>query len=336
MKKLMMMVLGLMCAVGMAGMAVAGNIDSPGPPSGGSGMYTLQQVYNYLSAGTVPTIPGSFQEPSAGPGSTMKTTKEIVAAIATPFAQVSGPATADVKKDVKFFSTASGSWGVQTGTAPGAAAFGAWQSKSVMTVYQATTDGFVVALCTRQGGAPIYVWADTFDPPTTVRAVFEDYENTPYNQGTLTVPIAVGEYWKAGSGVYKLWWRPLCLGSDCPTPTPTPTMPPQLVQIGAMWVAKGTNSPGTFSGIWNAASDWSNDLVWLGYNDWRLPDSSELAAICAARASLEGYTADWTWGRYNNGGVQTADAENFGGSPECAYYMKSMLETHPARAVRIR
>ena len=115
MKKLIMMVLGLMVAVGMAGMAIAGNIDSPGAPSAGSGMYTLQQVYDYMTAGTVPTIPGSFQEPSTGPGSTMKTTNQIVQAVATPFAQANGPAAADVKDGVKFFSTASGNWGVKTG-----------------------------------------------------------------------------------------------------------------------------------------------------------------------------------------------------------------------------
>ena len=138
MKKLMTMVLGLMVAVGMAGMAIAGNIDSPGAPSAGSGMYTLQQVYDYLNAGTVPTIPGSFQEPSAGPGSTMKTTKEIVAAVATPFAQVNGPAAADVKKDVKFFSTASGSWGVKTGTLSG----GGMAATGQTTSYQTGDDGY--------------------------------------------------------------------------------------------------------------------------------------------------------------------------------------------------
>ena len=115
MKKLMTIVLGMMVAVGMAGMAIAGSIDSPGPPSSGSGMYTLQQVYNYLSAGTTATIPGSFQEPSAGPGSTMKTTKQIYEAVATPFPQCDATA-ADVKTGKKFFCTVAGNWGVKTGT----------------------------------------------------------------------------------------------------------------------------------------------------------------------------------------------------------------------------
>jgi len=108
-------VLSVVVASSLCGMAIAGSLDSSGAPSAGSGMYTLQQVYDYLYAGTVPTIPGSFQEPSASPGSTMKTTKQIVEAIATPFAGCSaGPE--DVREGETFFSTQQGSWGVQTGT----------------------------------------------------------------------------------------------------------------------------------------------------------------------------------------------------------------------------
>jgi len=115
MNRLMMVVLGLMCAVGMAGVAMAGNIDSPGDPSAGSGMYTLEQIYQYLSAGTPATISESFQEPTTGPGSTMYTTKQIYEAVATLFPQCDATA-ADVKEGVVFFCTNPGSWGVQTGT----------------------------------------------------------------------------------------------------------------------------------------------------------------------------------------------------------------------------
>ena len=141
MKKLMTIVLGMMVAVGMAGMAIAGSIDSPGPPSSGSGMYTLQQVYNYLSAGTTATIPGSFQEPSAGPGSTMKTTTEIVAAVATPFAQANATA-ADVKSGVTFFSTKASGWGVRSGDAAGTE-WGEWVVQTEDVDRTATTNGIV-------------------------------------------------------------------------------------------------------------------------------------------------------------------------------------------------
>ena len=115
MKKLMTIVLGLMCAVGMAGMAIAGNIDSPGPPSGGSGMYTLLNLYDYLTSGTALTVQTSFQEPGAGPGSTMKSTKQIGDDVKALFVQCDAT-NADVKTGKKFFSTVGGSWGVRTGT----------------------------------------------------------------------------------------------------------------------------------------------------------------------------------------------------------------------------
>jgi hypothetical protein len=106
---------GLICAVGMAGSAMAGSLDSPGPSSEGSGMPTLKQVYEYLTVGSPVTIAGSFEGPTAGPGSTMYTTKQIYEAVATPFPQCDATVS-DVKAGKKFFSTQSGSWGVQTGT----------------------------------------------------------------------------------------------------------------------------------------------------------------------------------------------------------------------------
>ncbi|MCX6356173.1 MAG: hypothetical protein NTZ78_14920 [Candidatus Aureabacteria bacterium] len=57
MKRLMTVAFGLMFTVGMIGMAVAGSLDSPGAPSGGSGMYTLQNLYDYLTSGTALTVP---------------------------------------------------------------------------------------------------------------------------------------------------------------------------------------------------------------------------------------------------------------------------------------
>lgn len=114
MKRLMMAVLGLTC---MAGVAVAGSIDSPGAPgSAASKMPAISDIYTYLTTGTpVPTPSTSFTEPSAGPGSTGHTLTEVYAAVATPFPQCDA-AVADVKSGKKFFCTQAGSWGVRTGT----------------------------------------------------------------------------------------------------------------------------------------------------------------------------------------------------------------------------
>ncbi|MCX6354636.1 MAG: hypothetical protein NTZ78_07005 [Candidatus Aureabacteria bacterium] len=115
MKKLITAAFGLLFAVCVSYTAVAGSLDSPGAPSAGSGMYTLQNLYDYLTSGTALTVQASFQEPTSAPGATMKTTKEIGDAIKDKFNLC--VATADnVEQGVTFFCTQSGSWGVQTGT----------------------------------------------------------------------------------------------------------------------------------------------------------------------------------------------------------------------------
>ncbi|MCX6354638.1 MAG: hypothetical protein NTZ78_07015 [Candidatus Aureabacteria bacterium] len=116
MKKLITAALSLVCMVGLGGFAVAGSLGSPGYPSAGSGMYTLQNLYDYLTSGTALTVQTGFQEPTLAPGSTMKTTKEIGDAIKEMLDQ--GTVTADeVKAGERFFCTQPGNWGIRTGTA---------------------------------------------------------------------------------------------------------------------------------------------------------------------------------------------------------------------------
>ncbi|MCX6353728.1 MAG: hypothetical protein NTZ78_02345 [Candidatus Aureabacteria bacterium] len=110
-----MVALSVIFAVGLSGIAVAGSINSSGAPSSGSGMYTLTQIYDYLNSGTDATPLPGFQEPVEAPAPTMKTTKQIFEDIKAKFAECD-TTIADVKMGKKFFSTVSGSWGVQTGT----------------------------------------------------------------------------------------------------------------------------------------------------------------------------------------------------------------------------
>ncbi|MCX6353784.1 MAG: hypothetical protein NTZ78_02630 [Candidatus Aureabacteria bacterium] len=116
MKKLITVALSLMLMVGLSCVAIAGSIEPSGPPTAGSGMYTLQNLYDYLTSGAALTVQSSFEEPSAAPTTgTMKTTKEIGDAIAGKFSQCN--VTADnVELGKTFFCTQPGSWGVQTGT----------------------------------------------------------------------------------------------------------------------------------------------------------------------------------------------------------------------------
>ncbi|MCX6355151.1 MAG: hypothetical protein NTZ78_09650 [Candidatus Aureabacteria bacterium] len=91
------------------------SMEPSGLPSAGSGMHTLQQIYDYLNSGIKTTPAPSFREPVAGPGPTMKTLEEIYQDIQAKFDQC--PATAaNVDSGVKFFCTRPESWGVQTGT----------------------------------------------------------------------------------------------------------------------------------------------------------------------------------------------------------------------------
>lgn len=115
MTKCVVLAMGMAIVWGLSQPVIAGDIESPGFPSEGSGMYTLEQVYGYLNSGTIAPTPGPFQNPSAGPGPTMKTLKQIYEDIKGKFDQC-GATASDVMAGKKFFCTQSGSWGVQTGT----------------------------------------------------------------------------------------------------------------------------------------------------------------------------------------------------------------------------
>ncbi len=95
--------------------AMAGNLDSPGLPSAGSGMYTLQGLYDYLLSGVTPSLSGVFLEPSAGPGSTGKTTKEIYDGISAAF-NAADATPNKVLSGSTFFSTDPANWGPRAGT----------------------------------------------------------------------------------------------------------------------------------------------------------------------------------------------------------------------------
>ncbi|MCX6354848.1 MAG: hypothetical protein NTZ78_08095 [Candidatus Aureabacteria bacterium] len=116
MRATLVVVLSAIFATALCCMAIAGSLDSPGAPSAGSGMYTLQNLYDYLTSGTALTVQSSFQEPTTGPtAGTMKTTKQIGDAIKALLDQ-SDVDPDNVESGKRFFCTQPGSWGVKTGT----------------------------------------------------------------------------------------------------------------------------------------------------------------------------------------------------------------------------
>lgn len=88
--------------------------------------------------------------------------------------------------------------------------FGAWESKSASTIYQAETDGIIVSYSSASAGSSaITIVSDYFSPPSTVR--FQDYSNTAnVDQNTAVCPIKKGDYWELSSTKsVTIYWLPI-------------------------------------------------------------------------------------------------------------------------------
>jgi hypothetical protein len=75
-----------------------------------------------------------------------------------------------------------------------------WVTKANNTVYQALTDGFVIALTSGVIG-DMQVVTDSSNPPTTTRGYFAPDDFT----GSVCVPVRKGDYWKATSATTVYW-----------------------------------------------------------------------------------------------------------------------------------
>lgn len=81
--------------------------------------------------------------------------------------------------------------------------FGAWTAKSTDTVYQAATDGFVVATINYSGG----FYTDSANPPT-VNRIPAEHSSDVSDHIPLCVPVKKGDYWKVTSA-YSVYWLPM-------------------------------------------------------------------------------------------------------------------------------
>jgi len=109
--------------VGVPLMVNAGSLEANAPPDDpGSAMYTLEDIYQLLKTGTIPTKRiGSFKEPSAGPQTpTGHNLNELFGASPQPNNNY-GAIPSDVRPGKYFWglrtnSTAGGGWGLLSGT----------------------------------------------------------------------------------------------------------------------------------------------------------------------------------------------------------------------------
>ena len=104
-------------AVGMILIATVrgGDIEPSWGPQSGSGMYTLSDMYYYLTEGMEGSIRDNFQGPTAGPGSTMMNTKIIYDDVKSKLDRC-GAGPGEVLSGATFFSTDTEAWGPQSGT----------------------------------------------------------------------------------------------------------------------------------------------------------------------------------------------------------------------------
>lgn len=76
--------------------------------------------------------------------------------------------------------------------------FGAWTSKSAEVVYQATTDGFLVANSNVGSDESLVIYTDSNNPPTTVRV--RNGGNSSSQLASGTCPIRKGDYYEVHMG----------------------------------------------------------------------------------------------------------------------------------------
>jgi hypothetical protein len=121
----------------VTGAVLAGNMDSPGAPTAaGSQMYTLEQIHDRLTTGAEDTKMTTFTEPGSGPGSTMNTLDEIMAA-APALDNTNGATGTHVLAGQTFWGLTASQWATQTGTMP--------NNGAGSTIVPTTTDQSVAA-----------------------------------------------------------------------------------------------------------------------------------------------------------------------------------------------
>jgi hypothetical protein len=245
--------------------ARAGSLDSTAAPtSAGSALYTLNDIYNRLNAGTAGTKrPGAFAEPVSGPDSTMRTTDEIMAK--APAVDAAGATDAQVLADKKYWGLTAGAWGVHTGTMVdrGAVTITPGASSQAIPAGYHSGSGSVAGDADLAAGnikknVDIFGVVGTFEPGSAYPSLLaRTGQTTSYRTGDDAT------YQKGVA-----WPNPRFTDNGNETVTDNLT--------GLMWT-KNANLFGRL--VWNTAIDNCESYSLAGYTDWRLPNLHELCSL---------------------------------------------------------
>ena len=279
----------LICGCTLAGPVAAGGLDAPAAPTApDSAMYTLEDLYNRLNAGTAGTPRlGAFVEPAAGPGGTMHTLTQIMNLM--PAVNANGATPAEVLSGKTFWGLTSGaSWGIQTGTATAGTDVVGANGQLVMTIPNglyagnktATASDTSLMASNIKSGISIFGVAGTYTGSgTTFSAPF------PVARTGQTIPYTGGDDGVLQKGA--TWPSPRFTANGNGTVTDNLT--------GLLWLEDANCA--------NTAMNWPNTLSWVAtlkgdntmcahipLNDgsvagqWRLPNIKELSSLVNAGA----------------------------------------------------
>ena len=105
--------------------------------------------------------------------------------------------TGTVRYNNASFEYCNGTQWVAVNASGGGISFGEWENKSIDTVYQAMTDGIVVAYMIPHTSGParsLAGYTDSNSSPTTIVARTVQYWGG--YAGTISFPVKQGDYWK--------------------------------------------------------------------------------------------------------------------------------------------
>ncbi len=253
--------------------AFAGDLDDPADPShADSAMYTLETIYNRLTAGTEGSKRGpDFQELWSTPSSRFHTLNELMAV--APEADAAGAVGAEVLTGKKFWGLKSDAWGTRTGSMADREGDNASTARS------------------RSGGVTYFTGPEGYyDGSDRVSATDAQIAALDTDISSGNILNAVTIFGVAGThplvGVPKTGqtYDPadgsdgdLQKGVSWPVPRFTrsgDTVTDNLT--GLVW-AENANGAGTLN--WAAAVTYCNNLELGGFDDWRLPNVKELMSL---------------------------------------------------------